>query len=59
MTSCEQNRRENSESVFVFDIALVLAIISIESVNVLFVRALVTMIAMFNRVLGPHSTSTW
>ena len=36
MTSCEQNRREKIESVFVSDIALVLAIISIESFNVLF-----------------------
>ena len=45
--------------MFVSDIALVFAIISIESFIVLFFRALATMIAMFSRVLGPHLTSTW
>ena len=59
MTSCEHNCHENIESVFVSDIALVLAIILIESFIVLFFRALVTMIAIFSRVLVPHSTSTW
>ena len=57
--SCEQNRWENNESGYVFDIAGVLAIMSRESRNVLFVCELITIIAIFNRVLGPHSTSTW